>query len=107
MYGHVWNGRFFASSARTATWPFCVSVSQIVTRVMRRADVTGTPHALRHWFGTTMVDDGADLRTVQTLLGHASLATTQIYTAVSDSRRREAIGRLDLYRGSPAARMAS
>jgi integrase/recombinase XerD len=100
-------GYWFASHTTAGAPVQARSVSQIITRVMQRADVTGTPHCLRHWFGTTMVDDGADLRTVQALLGHASLATTQIYTAVSDSRRREAIGRLDLYRGLPAARLAS
>ncbi|MCG5431266.1 tyrosine-type recombinase/integrase [Mycobacterium sp. MYCO198283] len=75
------------------------SVSDIIGQAMRRADVRGTPHSLRHWYGTTLLDDGADLRTVQMLLRHASVATTQIYTKVSDERRREAINRLDPWRG--------
>lgn len=71
------------------------SVSTIIRQVMERAGVPGTAHALRHWFGTTLVASGADLRTTQTLLRHASLATTQIYTRVSDGRRAKAIDRLD------------
>lgn len=53
-------------------------------------------HSVRHWYATTLLEGGADLRTVQEAMGHASVSSTQIYTLVTDSRRRAAITGLQL-----------
>jgi site-specific recombinase XerD len=94
---------FPANSRRPGQHIRSKGVSDIIGNAMRRAAVAGTPHKLRHWFGTTLLDDGADVRDVQTLLRHKLLTTTAIYLKVPDERRHAAINRLDPFRGGKIA----
>lgn len=67
------------------------SVQRLVKKYVRQANlpVAATPHTLRHSMATDLLRSGADLRSVQEILGHKNIATTQIYTHVTDARLRE------------------
>lgn len=91
--GHADPGTLFVNARGgrlSSRWIF-----QVVVNASERAGIPTrlTPHGLRHSFATHLLDRGADLRSVQELLGHARLATTQIYTHVTMARLREVYDR--------------
>jgi site-specific recombinase XerD len=86
------SGPLFINKSRRRISPR--SVWLILKRYLRYTSIpiALSPHKLRHSFATHMLDSGADLRSVQALLGHASLSTTQIYTHVTVERLKKAYG---------------
>lgn len=86
----ITNGPLFINKSRTRLGHR--SIWLLLKNYVREAGLPATlsPHKLRHSFATHLLDNGADLRSVQSLLGHASLSTTQIYTHVTTERLKRA-----------------
>ena len=80
---------FFVSDSGRKMTPDLIRQMYKTALAVAGLDEGLSPHAMRHSFATDVLDGGADLRSVQEMLGHASLSTTQIYTHVSTARLKE------------------
>jgi len=83
------NAPLFRGARGGALNPRLVQKSMQAARMQLGLPATATPHAMRHSFATHLLSAGGDLRAIQELLGHASLSTTQAYTAVDTARLME------------------
>ena len=84
-------GHWFPSPTRPGQHVTAQTVGTVIARALRRAGIDATAHQLRHFFATSLLEAGIDSRIVQTLMRHASLATTGRYLGVTLAQQRQAL----------------
>ncbi|OLO48170.1 hypothetical protein BKH31_02780 [Actinomyces oris] len=84
-------GHWFPSPTRPGQHVAAKTVGTVIARALRRAGIDATAHQLRHFFATSLLEAGIDSRIVQTLMRHASLATTGRYLGVTLAQQRQAL----------------
>ena len=84
-------GYWFPSPTRPGQHVAAKTVGTVIARALRRAGIDATAHQLRHYFATSLLEAGIDSRIVQTLMRHASLATTGRYLGVTLAQQRQAL----------------
>ena len=87
-------GYWFPSPTRPGQHVAAKTVGTVIARALRRAGIDATAHQLRHYFATSLLEAGIDSRIVQTLMRHASLATTGRYLGVTLAQQRQALAGL-------------
>ena len=89
-------GHWFPSPTRPGQHVTAQTVGTVIARALRRAGIDATAHQLRHFFATSLLEAGVDSRIVQTLMRHASLATTGRYLGVTLTQQRAALDSLTI-----------
>lgn len=89
-------GYWFPSPNRPGQHVAAKTVGTVIARALRRAGIDATAHQLRHFFATSLLEAGVDSRIVQTLMRHASLATTGRYLGVTLTQQRAALNSLTI-----------
>lgn len=91
-------GHWFPAYGKQTNAPCITStqVSRVIGNAMRRAGFDGKAHQLRHWYASTLLDEGVDVRVVKEMMRHESLASTEIYTRVSMKKMFDGIEHLPM-----------